>query len=135
MATVEITLQLPDSIYQQMRQIADASGQPLDAVMLEMYTMLANQPLDLPIETAWLDNYTDAQLWGVVYRRLPEPLDNRWQELLAIRDDRTLTPSEDEELLRLMTMSDQYMLYRSKALLLLQQRGYDTIAYLRGQGA
>ncbi len=135
MATVEITLQLPDSIYQQMRQIANASGQPLDAVMLEMYTMLANQPLDLPLDTSWLDNYTDAQLWGIVYRRLPEPLDLRWQELLAIRDDRALTKGEDEELLRVMNMSDQYMLHRSKALLMLQGRGYDTNAYLHGQGA
>jgi len=132
MSDVEITLKLPPQIYQQMNKIAQASGQPLDAVMLETFAMLTDQPLALPADTSLLDAYTDAQLWGVVYRRLPTHVDDRWQALLAVRDARPLTDDEAAELARYVDMNDHYVLHRSKALLLLKQRGYDIGAYLSG---
>ena len=124
MSDIEITLKLPAHIYHQVSKIAEASGQPLDAVMLETFTMLTDQPLALPADTSLLDKYTDAQLWGVVYRRLPAYIDERWRALLDIRAARALSDDENAELARFIDMNDHYMLHRSKALLLLQRRGY-----------
>ncbi len=123
MSDTVITLTLPEKVYQQVKQIAEASGQPLETVILEM--------VDQPLDTASLEHYTDAQLWGMVYRRLPQHVDDRWRELLDVRQDRALTDSENAELERFVAMNDVYVLHRSKALLLLKQRGQDVDAYLR----
>jgi hypothetical protein len=132
MSDMEITLKLPEHIYQHMKQIAEASGQRLEDVMLETYTMLVDQPLALPLDTSMLEDYTDAQLWGIAYRRLPDHVDKRWLHLLEERKHRELTSDENADLERYMEMSDYYMLHRSKALVLLKQRGYDIDAYLKG---
>ena len=130
MSNTAITLTLPDTLYAQVNQIAKASGQPVESVILATLTMLTSQPLTLSTDTAFLSNYTDTQLWGVIYRHLPEYINRRWQDLLAMRDQRPLTDTEQTELDRVVEMIDLYVLHRSQALVLLKQRGYDIDVYL-----
>jgi len=132
MSDTVITLTLPERIYQQVSQIAHASGQPLDAVMLETFALLSSQPLALPADTTPLASYTDTQLWAVAYRRLPDAIDARWRELLGLRRERPLAEHEAAELESFVEMNDLYVLHRSEALRLLKGRGYDIDAYLDG---
>lgn len=132
MSETVVTLKLPESIYQQMRQIAEASRQPLEVVMVETFTLLADQALALTADTAVLDDYTDAQLWGVVFRHLPDHVNQRWQQLLKAREGRAISAHEQAELEQIVDMHDYYTLHRSQALVRLKRRGYDTDTYLKG---
>jgi uncharacterized protein with von Willebrand factor type A (vWA) domain len=75
---------------------------------------------------------TEAPLLDVVYRSLPQPTQQRWDELLAKRDDASLTPSEYEELLQLTDEVEALNVQRMTALSqLAQARGIDLRTMMR----
>ena len=85
---------------------------------------------DLTTSLAALLNYTDEQLWAVVYQRLAWPQAQRLHELSAQTKQERLTVNEQHELDHLLTLNDRAMLLRSEALRLLKNRGHDIATYL-----
>jgi hypothetical protein len=75
---------------------------------------------------------TEAPLLSVVHRSLPQPTQQRWDELLAKRDDASLTPSEYEELLQLTDEVEDLNVQRMTAVSqLAQARGVDLRTMMR----
>jgi hypothetical protein len=75
---------------------------------------------------------TEAPLLAVVHRSLPQPTQQRWDELLAKRDDASLSASEYEELLRLTDEVEDLNVQRMTALSqLAQARGVDLRTMMR----
>jgi hypothetical protein len=66
-----ITLDRPDNLYEQVRQVAAPSQRSVERVVLESLRLLFVPPssADLAPSLAVLSGYTDAQLWAVVYQR------------------------------------------------------------------
>ncbi len=128
MGEKSVTLQLPDELYESVQAAAEASERPLEEVLLESIGVLFRRPsADLERMLAELADYSDSQLWAVVYRRLPWTQSLRLRELNAKGE---LTDAEQSELEQLIDLVDRYMLLRSEALLLLKQRGQDVDTYL-----
>lgn len=129
-----VTLQIPDDLFESLRETAVASERPVETVMLESLIELFQRPsLTTHIEVllSELGAYTNEQLWAVVYRRLPWTQSLRLRELSAKGKQGLLTEVETTELEQLVDLNDRYMLLRSEALLLLQQHGQDVNSYLK----
>jgi predicted transcriptional regulator len=117
-----ISIELPHELYERIRQIAAHSERSVESVLIESLKVLFGEPLE---ETALaaLDDYTDAQLWAVIYQRLAWPENERLRDLTARGKGGELTPDERDELDALLDRVDRHTLLRSRALLLLKQRG------------
>ena len=130
-----IVVTLPDGLFERVRHVAESSGRSLEAVILEGIEVLFQRPdgddVDMDAALAVLSDYTDVQLWAVVYRRLTGEQSARLHELSATTERRPLTESEEAELASLLALVDRDMLLRSEALLLLKERGQDIEAYLK----
>ncbi len=118
-----ILLQLPDELYERLREIADYSHRPVESVLIDSLTLLfGNLPTINPQE---LTNFSDEQLWALVHRPIAWPQDVRLRELSDLGKHGALSVDEQSELETLIDAYDQYVLLRSQALLLLKQRGHD----------
>ena len=128
-----ITLDLPEDLYERVRQVAEQSQRPLERVLVESIRLLFVLPptsTDVATTLAAMPGYADAQLWAVVYQRLAWPQSQRLHELSAKNKLEKLTEDEQSEVEHLLTLNDHAMLLRSEALLLLKNRGHDIAAYL-----
>jgi hypothetical protein len=128
-----ITLDLPEDLYERVRQVAEQSQRPIERVLVESIRLLFVLPpasTDVATTLAAMPGYSDAQLWAVVYQRLAWPQSQRLHELSAKNKLEKLTEDEQSELEHLLTLNDCAMLLRSEALLLLKNRGHDIAAYL-----
>jgi hypothetical protein len=122
MTQQSVVLELPDEIYERARRVAEESQRPLESVLLDSLTLLfGNFPAELTPES--MEQLSDDNLWAVVYRPLAWPLDARLREL-TVRGQ-SLSDEEQGEIRQLVDQLDRYVLLRSKALLLLKQRGHD----------
>ncbi|MDE2635586.1 MAG: hypothetical protein OXI30_04410, partial [Chloroflexota bacterium] len=74
------------------------------------------------------------QLWALIYQRLTQSQDSRMRDLLYRGSEGTLTKQEKAELKYHVDLVDRQMLLRSRALVLLKERGHDIDSYL-GVGA
>jgi len=128
-----ITLDLPEDLYERVRQVAEQSQRPLERVLVESIRLLFVLPptaTDVATTLAAMPGYSDAQLWAVVYQRLAWPQSQRLHELSAKNKLEKLTEDEQSECEHLLTLTDRAMLLRSEALLLLKNRGHDIATYL-----
>jgi hypothetical protein len=133
MSGKSITLDLPEDLYERVRQVAEQSQRPLERVLVESIRLLFVLPstaTDVVTILAAMPSYSDAQLWAVVYQRLAWPQSQRLHELSAKNKREELPENEQSELEYLLTLNDHAMLLRSEALLLLQNRGHDLATYL-----
>jgi hypothetical protein len=133
MSGKSITLDLPEDLYERVRQVAEQSQRPVERVLVESIRLLFVLPptsTDVATTLAALPGYSDTQLWAVVYQRLAWPQSQRLHELSAKHKLEQLTEDEQSELEHLLTLNDHAMLLRSEALLLLKNRGHDIATYL-----
>ena len=133
MSGKSITLDLPEDLYERVRQVAEQSQRPLERVLVESIRLLFVPPptsTDVVATLTAMPNYSDAQLWAVVYQRLAWPQSQRLHELSAKNKLEKLTEDEQSEFEGLLTLNDRVMLLRSEALLLLKNRGHDIATYL-----
>lgn len=134
MSLKSVTLEIPDDLYEQVQQVAEASDRSPEAVLLESIDVLFRQPaatVSIDRLLNELPHYADAQLWAVVNRQLPWPQALRLRELSGRGKQGALAETEQTELNSLIDQVDRYMLLRSEALVLLQQRGYEINGYLK----
>lgn len=128
-ATVE--LKIPTEIYERAQRIASQSDRSIETVLLDGLTVLFGVLPDTGVSPDELANYTDEQLWAVVYQRLAWLQDARLQELVALGKQERLSSNEQTEMEHLIKLVDHQMLLRSEALLLLKNRGHDVDAMFK----
>ena len=124
MSQPTIELRIPIEIYERAQVIASDRGRSVESVLLDGLTLLFGALPDLRISPDLLKDYSDEQLWAVVYHRLAWSQDARLRELIALGKRGQLTDEEKTEMEELIALVDHQMLLRSEALLILKQRGH-----------
>lgn len=125
MSQSTVELHIPTDVYERAQQIARESNRSIESVLLDGLNLLFGTLSTIDLSPDVLETYTDEQLWAMVYHRLTWPQDTRLRELVEIGKRGQLSADEHAEMERLLVLVDRYMLLRSKALLLLKQRGHD----------
>lgn len=130
MAGRSVTLELPEALYDRLQRRAVAARRSLgDEVVLVLATAAPGDderlPAELEDELARVEAPADASLWRLAQERLPARTAKRMQALQFKRQLEGLSGDERRLEVALAAEYDRHMVVRSKALLLLKQRGHD----------
>jgi hypothetical protein len=128
MTTQTVTLKLPELLYRSARQVAEATKQPLEAILTDSIarTMLPldDVPPEEAAELAKLASLDDASLWREA-RATMNPVDQAMMhELLDRQGANELTLAEHARLQDLLDVYGRLMVHKAHAYLLLARRGY-----------
>lgn len=129
MSVQPVTLNLSDTIYHRMQQVAVALNRPLEEIVLQsiqgnLPPILADLPPDLQPDLRALQSKSDQALWKVAKTQVLATQWKRHQELLEKRETEDLSPGEATELATLRQLVDDLVMRRSYALALLKWRGH-----------
>ena len=112
-----ITLTLPDAVYRQAQRVAKTTQQAIEEVVL---TWIRPAPEE---ELVGLEALSNDELRAVTQTTVSPARLRRLQDLLTAQRQRNLTEDEQQEAAQLVEQEDMLTLRKSKALLLLKQRG------------
>ena len=122
-----ITVQLPDNLYQRMRQRARERNRSVEAEVTAVVERAF--AADLSPATAdlleQLPHLADEALWQAARMRVPDEKAARMQELVWKEQAEGLTTTEDDEAAQLQQYAGRTMLIRAEAAALLMERGHD----------
>ena len=129
MAVQEITLSLPEPVYQQIRRAAEKVQRPVQDVLVEAVLAVApvidSAPAQMRSALAQMAYLNDAALWQAA-RATMAPEQRKRLESLHLQQQRTsLTAEEQAEEKALLALYRDILLVRAQAAGLLKQRGYD----------
>ncbi|MFN8372442.1 MAG: hypothetical protein U0694_06150 [Anaerolineae bacterium] len=122
-----VTLDVPDDVLTAARQIAQATAQPVEQVLLSRLKTALPLPVLPPDEEAELDalkHLSDDALWTIAREQMP---DDAQQQMSALMDNNslgTISPEEYQALELLVDRGQRLMLRKSEAAALLTRRGY-----------
>lgn len=124
----DYTLTIPEEVYNRARQIAEATSQPVDEVMLDyLRTMSAPLPVLPPDETAELEalkQLSDDALWTIAREQMPRDVQNRMQTLMDKNSQGTITDAEYAELEAYVERGNRLMVRKAEAAGILMERGH-----------
>jgi hypothetical protein len=128
MTTQTVTLKLPEPLYRSARQVAEATKQPLEAILTDSIarTMppLDDVPPEEAAELAKLASLDDASLWREA-RATMNPLEQTMMHQLLDRQGASELPhAEHARLQDLLDVYGRLMVRKAHAYLLLARRGY-----------
>ncbi len=120
-----VTVELPDSLYQRMRQRARERNRTIEAEVVEVVgqALAAVAPPTAEL-VEQLPHLTDEDLWQAARLRVPKDKAERMQELVWKQQAEGLTAAEDEEANLLQQYAQHVMLIRAKSAALLAERGH-----------
>ncbi len=129
MTTRTVTLRLPESLYTRFQQTARATRRSLDELLLHAVEVGSpprweDAPAEFQADLAALDRLEDEALWRIARSRKTEADMERYQELLDKNANDLLSDDERDELVKLRTEFDRFMLRKVHAAALLRWRGY-----------
>ena len=124
-----VTLELPDSIYEQFKRTADITEQKVEEVVMKaLFASLPpsvdDVPLEMQPELIALENLSDAELWQVAQATISKHKQRKWKHLIEKNRDGTLTEEEQHHLNQLVTEADRMTLRKAHAYALLKWRGH-----------
>jgi hypothetical protein len=128
MTTQTITLKLPEPLYRSARQVAEATKQPLEAILTDSIARTL-PPLDdvspeEAVELAKLASLDDASLWREARTMLNPVEQAMMHEFLDRQGASELTPADHARLQDLLDAYGRLMVRKAHAYLLLARRGY-----------
>lgn len=129
MTTRDVTLSLPEFLYLRFQQMATATRQPVDDLLVRAVEMggppsWEEAPPRFQTELAALDRMTDDALWRVARSRHSADEATRMQVLLDGQASASLTSDEKSELESMLFQADLTMLRKAHAAALLRWRGH-----------
>lgn len=129
MTTQDVMVPLPENLYLRLQQVAQATQQSLTDVLLHAVEVGSppnweEAPAEFQADLASLERLNDEALWQIARSRHTEADMVRFQELLDKNAADTLTEAERQELTRLRTEADRFMLRKGHAAALLRWRGH-----------
>jgi len=129
MSAHEITLSLPDGVYEQLRLAAEKLQRRVEDVLREAVTAAApvagEAPTGMRSALAQMAYLNDAALWQAA-RATMRPEQRERLEALHIQQQKSgLSVGEQDEEHALLGLYRETLLVRAQATTLLQQRGYD----------
>jgi hypothetical protein len=125
----DVTVALPEHLYQRLQNAATATQRPLADILLRAVEVGSppnweDAPAEFHNELASLDRLTDEALWQIARQRRSEADMQRWQDLLHKKASGTLTQEESAELAQMHTDADRLTLRKAHAAALLRWRGH-----------
>lgn len=129
MSVQAITLNLPESVYAQIRRAAERIQRPIHDIMVEAVAAVgpvadtATQKLHSVL--AQMVYLNDAALWQAARATMGTEQRKRLEALHDKQQRQDLTAEERVEEQALLALYDETILLRAQAAVLLQQRGYD----------
>lgn len=120
-----ITITLRDTVVDNFEQFATLQKRTLEEIVTE--TLVSHQPETELLEQrlAFLNAYTDDQLWQVVNQQIIPEQQERLEDLAyRVNAGELLTYEEERERLALVDLVMWQMLQRSRALALLKAHGH-----------
>lgn len=129
MNTLDVTVQLPEHLYLRLAQVAKATHQSLDDIIVRAVEVGSppsweEAPATFQADLASLDRLDDDSLWRVARSHQFDQDMTAYQNLLDKNANGTLTPVERDELDRMAVEADRFMLRKAYAVDLLRWRGY-----------
>jgi len=129
MTTQEVTLELPEPIYEQIRRAAEKTQRPINELLLEA-VIAAAPSLDVPAgplrsALAQLVYLNDAALWQAARSSMLPAQRERLETLHDKQQREGLSTEEAREEQALLELYRETVLVRAQAAVLLKQRGYD----------
>lgn len=129
MSIQQITLTLPDALYEQLKAAAERSRRSLDEVLVEVVAALApvlgtasKGVRSSLVQMAYLN---DAALWQAARSTMVPEQRARLEALHEQQQRSGLDDAERAEEQALLDLYDETLLVRAQAAVLLKQRGYD----------
>ncbi len=137
MSAQAVTLHLPASLYDLLRQRAQEARQSLEAEILDVVTSAVGPDDDLPPDlreiVAPLRRLDDQALRRAAMDRFPEEAAARFAELNRKQQREGLTDEEVKALDHLRRGYERVMVVRAEAAALLTQRGHDASELILGE--
>jgi hypothetical protein len=132
MTVQAITLNLPETVYEQIRRAAEKAQRPLNEVLVEAVTAVAPvigiTPENLRTALAQMAYLNDAALWQAARAIMTAEQRERLQALHDKQQREGLTAEEQAEEQALLALYRETLLVRAQAAVLLKQRGYEVSA-------
>jgi len=130
MAVQTVTLDLPESIYEQIKRAAEKTQRPVNDLLIEAVTavapMIDTAPEKLRAALAQMTYLNDAALWQAARSTMPAAQQARLEALhFKLQQQGALTAEEQAEEEALVALYRETILIRAQAAVLLKQRGYD----------
>jgi hypothetical protein len=130
MMTVQsVTLNLPETIYEQIKRAAEKAQRPFEEVLLEAVAAVAPvvnvAPQQMQSALAQMAYLNDAALWQAARATIPDEQKERLEMLHLKQQQNMLTNEEKAEEQALLALYRETILVRAQAAVLLKQRGYD----------
>jgi len=129
MAVQAVTLNLPKTVYEQIRRAAEKAQRPIQDVLIEAVAAVApvaeTAPAALRSALAQMAYLNDAALWQAARTTMTTEQRERLEALHDEQQRRTLTAEEQTEEQALLALYRETLLVRAQAAVLLKQRGYD----------
>src|SRR5258708_25266918 len=104
MADHPLTLHIPENLYERLRQLAEASAQPVEAIAIQQLEAtlqnaeLATLPRDEQQELAAFNLLSDDTLQNILREQMPHSVQAQMQGLMDKNNFGTITPEEYGEL-------------------------------------
>ena len=129
MTVKSVTLQLPETLYARLQQVANGMQQSLDEVLMRAVQVGSppsweDAPAAFQADLAALDRLDDQSLWRIARGVQLDQDWSRYQDLLEKNANGVLTVHERLELERLCTEADRFMLRKAHAAAVLRWRGH-----------
>jgi len=124
-----ITLNLPETVYEQIRQAAEKAQRPVNEVLVEAVTAVAPvigiAPENLRTALAQMAYLNDAALWQAARATMTAEQRERLAALHDKQQREGLAAEEQAEEQALLALYRETLLVRAQAAVLLKQRGYN----------
>lgn len=129
MSVQTVTLNVPDTVYQQIKRAAEKMHRPVNDVLVE--AVIAAAPVahdaapDLKSALAQMAFLNDAALWQAARATMPPTQRTRLEALHDKQQRDGLSAAERIEEQAMLSLYRETVLMRAQAAMLLKQRGYD----------
>ena len=129
-----VTLNLPGSVFDRYKRLAERTHRTVEAELLEVVSTAHPEdetlPPDLEAAVAELEILGDEELWQAARSRLLSETSERLEALHFKQRDEGVSDEERSTLARLLRQYERNMLVRARAAALLKKRGHDVSVIL-----
>lgn len=129
MSVQTITLNLPETVYEQIRRAAERTQRPVNDLLVEAIAAAASvadsAPPEMRSALAHMAYLNDAALWQAARSTMTPEQRERLEALHDKQQREPLTAEERAEEQALLALYRETLLVRAQAAVLLKQRGYD----------
>ncbi|MCC6615842.1 MAG: hypothetical protein IT320_20395 [Anaerolineae bacterium] len=124
-----VLVNLPDAIFDPLRQIAEEKGQSVEAILIEQLRSVQSVVLpalsaDEERELIAFKFLSEDTLRAIAKEQMPDAMQAQLQQLMDKNNLGTITPAEHGELTELVERSQRLMLRKAWAAGILMERGH-----------